>query len=84
MQIELKLFMRFRDYLPEGAVDGKTRMTLKPGTTFEELLADIGMSVPEDKIIVINGISYKQGSTVNRLKLNDGDVVAIFPPIAGG
>jgi len=84
MQIELKLFMRFRDYLPEGAVDGKTRMTLNPDTTFEELLTDIGMSVPEDKIIVINGISYKQGNTVNKLKLNDGDVVAIFPPIAGG
>jgi len=31
MQIELKLFMRFKDFLPEGAVDGKTPMTLEKG-----------------------------------------------------
>jgi len=84
MQIELKLFMRFKDFLPEGAVDGKTPMTLEKGTTFESLLKIIGMPVIEDKIIVINGISHKQGSTVNALQLKNNDIVAIFPPIAGG
>jgi len=76
--------MRFKDFLPEGAVDGKTPMTLDKGTTFEELLKIIGMSICEDKLIVINGISHKQGSAVNALQLKNNDVVAIFPPIAGG
>ena len=84
MQILLKLFMKFKEYLPEGAVDGKTPMILDKGTTFEDLMRKIGMPVAEDKIIVINGISHKQGDAVNALELKEDDVVAIFPPIAGG
>ncbi len=84
MEIELKLFMRFKDYLPEGGQKGKAKMTLPSGTTFEKLLHTIGMPVPEDKIIVINGISHKQGAAANGIELKDGDTVAIFPPIAGG
>ena len=84
MEIELKMFMKFKRYLPEGALDGRAQMNLSDGATFKDLLKSIGMPVEEDKIIVINGISHKQGSTVNNQILNEGDTVAIFPPIAGG
>jgi len=84
MEIELKLFMKFKGYLPVGTADGKALITLDSGSTFEELLHKIGMPVNEDKIIVINGISHKQGNKVNALQLEEGDTVAVFPPIAGG
>ena len=84
MQIELKMFMRFRNYLPEGSSDGKARISIPEGTTFKRLLHIIDMPVEEDKIIVINGISHKQGHTINDLQLKEDDTVAIFPPIAGG
>ena len=84
VEIELKMFMKFKRYLPEGALDGKARMNLSDGATFEDLLNTIGMPIEEDKIIVINGISHKQGNAVNAQILNEGDTVAIFPPIAGG
>ncbi len=84
MEIELKMFMRFKRYLPEGAVDGKARINVADGSTFGDLLNTLGMPVEEDKIIVINGISYKQGAQINAHTLQPGDTVAIFPPIAGG
>ena len=84
MEIELKLFMMFIKYGPADQVDGRSRMKLEPGTKFIDLLNKIDMPVEEDKIIVINGISHKQGDEVNALELKDGDTVAIFPPIAGG
>jgi len=76
--------MRFRNYLPEGSSDGKVKMSIPEGTTFKSLLHIIDMPVEEDKIIVINGISHKQGHTINDLQLKEDDTVAIFPPIAGG
>jgi molybdopterin converting factor small subunit len=84
MQIELKLFMRFKDYLPKGGTNGIAQHEIKDGSTFEDLLFDIEMPVEEDKIIVINGISHKQGEEINALQLKNNDTVAIFPPIAGG
>ncbi len=84
MEIELKLFMRFKQFLPEGAKKGIAKVTLQEGTTFADLLRILGMPGPEDKIIVINGISHKQGPRANAIELKDGDTVAIFPPIAGG
>ena len=84
MQIELKLFMRFKEYLPAGGENGIAQHEIADGSTFLDLLNNIGMPVEEDKIIVINGISHKQGEEVNTLQLKENDTVAIFPPIAGG
>jgi molybdopterin converting factor small subunit len=84
MEIELKLFMMFKKYGPPDQIDGRSRLLMEPGARFVDVLKKIGMPVDEDKIIVINGISHKQGDAVNTLELKDGDTVAIFPPIAGG
>jgi molybdopterin converting factor small subunit len=84
MQIKLKLFMRFKEYLPESGENGITQHEIAEKSTFKDLLNDIGMPIEEDKIIVINGISHKQGEEANALQLKNNDTVAIFPPIAGG
>jgi molybdopterin converting factor small subunit len=84
MEIELKLFMMFKKYGPPDQVDGRSRMQVEPGTRFIDILNKISMSIEEDKIIVINGISHKQCEEVNALEIKNGDTVAIFPPIAGG
>jgi len=84
MEIELKLFMMFKKYGPPDQVDGRSRMQVKTGTRFIDILNTINMPIEEDKIIVINGISHKQCDEVNALEIKNGDIVAIFPPIAGG
>lgn len=84
MEIELKLFMMFKKFGPPDQVDGRSRMQIEPGTRFIDILNTINMPIEEDKIIVINGISHKQCDAVNELEIKDGDIVAIFPPIAGG
>jgi molybdopterin converting factor small subunit len=84
MEIELKLFMMFKKYGPPDQVDGRSRMQIEPGTQFIDILKKISMPIEEDKIIVINGISHKQCDEVNALAIKNGDIVAIFPPIAGG
>ena len=84
MKIELKMFMKFKEYLPENSENGRTFLGVKDGSTFEDLMQLLGMPAEEDKIIVINGLSFKPSSALNSRKLDEGDTVALFPPIAGG
>ena len=82
--VQVKLFMSLKKYLPENAQEGRTFVTLEEGATLKDLMMRLGMPLEEDKIIVINGISHKQSDKTNAIALQDGDVVAMFPPIAGG
>jgi len=84
VEIELKMFMKYKQFLPREAHDGKVKISLPDRATFQDLLRSIGMPAADDKIIVINGISHKQSAAVNAVVLHEGDTVAIFPPIAGG
>ena len=79
--IELKMFMKFRKYLPADSSDGKAMISLEEGSTLEGLLKILGVPDDEHGIVVINGIS--QGMDSPQV-LKDGDVVAFFAPVGGG
>ena len=79
MEVQVKLFATLRDYLPKDS-DGKScKMEIEDTTTIEQIMAQLRL--PEDipKIILVNGL---QGSADQTLK--PGDVLSIFPPVAGG
>ena len=84
MQVEVRMFMEYRQYLPEDAVEGKTQVTVEEGITVDGLLTQLGIPLDEPKILVINGISHGACGSVPGHKLKDGDVVSIFPPVGGG
>lgn len=79
MEIEVKLFATLRDYLPKGSGRFSCKMEIDDGTRVEEILSRL--NIPEDmpKIILINGTHAKKDQ-----KLKEGDVLSIFPPVAGG
>lgn len=79
MEIEVKLFATLRDYLPKGSSRFSCKMEIDDHTRVEEILSRL--NIPEDmpKIILINGTHAKKDQ-----ELKDGDVLSIFPPVAGG
>jgi sulfur carrier protein ThiS len=79
MEIEVKLFATLRDYLPAGSGRFSCKMEIHGSTRVKEILSTL--KIPEEipKIILINGIHGK-----NDQILKEGDVVSIFPPVAGG
>ena len=79
MNITVKLFATFREYLPMDAVSGAFPVELGEMRTVQELLRTL--SLPEDmpKIVLNNG-RHSQ----NAIELRAGDTVSIFPPLAGG
>jgi molybdopterin converting factor small subunit len=84
VNIEVRMFINFKAYLPAHAKDGKAVIAIQDGATLLDLYGQLGMPLEEPKIVVLNGISQGTTDEVNTRILQDGDIVAIFPPIGGG
>jgi len=79
VEIEVKLFATLRDYLPKGSDRFSCKMEIDGNTRIQDILSKL--EIPEEipKIILVNGIHGKKDQV-----LKEGDVVSIFPPVAGG
>lgn len=75
MNVEVKLFATFRN----GRFKKKNIEIVENERKVRDLLNDLGIKEEEVALIIVNGIH----SNVDR-KLEEGDVLALFPPVAGG
>lgn len=79
MEIEVKLFATLRDYLPKGSGRFSCKMEIDGQTRILDLLGKLNLPEEIPKIILVNGVHGKKEQV-----LKEGDVVSIFPPVAGG
>ena len=79
--VEVKLFGNFRCYHPESEDKSKSFVCNLPkdNSTVENLISILKIPKEEVKIVFVNNIKVKLDD-----RLQDGDEVGIFPPIAGG
>ena len=79
MEIEVKLFATLRDYLPKGSERFSCKMEIESQTRIQDIL--MRLKIPEEmpKIILVNGVHGKKEQI-----LKEGDVLSVFPPVAGG
>jgi len=79
MEIEVKLFATLRDYLPKGSSRFSCKMEIDGSTRVRDILSRLKIPEQIPKIILINGVHGKKEQT-----LEEGDVLSVFPPVAGG
>jgi molybdopterin converting factor small subunit len=79
MEIEIKLFATLRDYLPKGSSRFSCKVEIDDHTRIQDILTKLHLPEEMPKIILVNGIHGTKEQT-----LKEGDVVSIFPPVAGG
>ncbi|MGC9333757.1 MAG: MoaD/ThiS family protein [Anaerolineae bacterium] len=79
MKVSLKLFATFRQYLPPEAKGSVVELEVSPGTRVSELLSGAGVPLQESPMILVNGRGIDSDQV-----LVEGDVVAVFPAMAGG
>lgn len=84
MNIEVRMFMEFRSYLPPDAAGGRAAISLAEGATLETLLNLLDIPLDKPKITVINGVSLGLSDAVPSPVLHEGDIVAFFSPVGGG
>jgi len=79
MNVTVKLFATLRDYLPERSDNGVCMLSLSEGETVKDVLRHL--RVPEDiKLVLLLNSRHADYET----ELAEGDVLSVFPPIAGG
>ncbi len=80
MLVHVKLYASLRRYRPEIALGQSFLCTLPDETTVGHLIVDaLGLPSQEVAIMLVNGV-YSDREQL----LQDGDQVALWPPIAGG
>ncbi len=84
MQITFKLYASLGDYLPaEVRSANQMPLAVAEGATIAEVIAPFSLPMKLVHLVLVNGVFVppeQRGSKV----LVQGDVLAIWPPIAGG
>jgi molybdopterin synthase sulfur carrier subunit len=73
--IQLKLFAALTPLSPENS----DRVPVSPGTSVKEVLERLNVPIAKAHLIFINGVKRTLDT-----RLNGGERVGIFPPVAGG
>ena len=79
MNVTLKLFADLRKFLPEGSDGQSCVLEIDGHTTVDHLLKRMKISDQIPMIILVNYTHAKKDQI-----LANGDVLSVFPPIAGG
>jgi len=80
VKIELRLFASLRKKLPPGSPRGKCDLELPDGTTIGQVLERMAIAQASAQMVLVNGDHDRNFDRV----LREGDVLSVFPPVAGG
>ena len=84
MKITFKLFASLTDYLPaEARYTNVLALDIAPDATISQIIEPFGMPSKLVHLVLING-KYIEPTKRLTQTLAEGDVLAIWPPIAGG
>lgn len=83
MFITFKLFASLGVYLPNGAAKNSILLEVPDATTVRKLLDDHHVPANACQLVLVNGSLQPMTGWTSTL-LKPGDVVAAWPPVAGG
>ena len=83
MKVEIRLFASLRSKMPDGK--GKGELELDEGACLSDVLAKLEIPPELSQMTLVNGQHCPAEKEWRDQKLlADGDVVSVFPPLAGG
>jgi len=79
VRVEVRLFATLARYLPHDHEAGATSLDLAEGSTVADVANALGIPADLSRIVLVN-----DGDAADDRRLAAGDVVTLFPPLAGG
>ena len=83
MKIQLKLYASLGQYLPPEAEKNEILVDTQETTTVAGLLREYDVPSGMCHLVLVNGKFIPPGER-DQFKFNDGDALAVWPPVAGG
>jgi sulfur carrier protein ThiS len=84
MKITFKLFATLTDYLPADARrSNQVELDVSPDASISQIIEPFGLPPKLVHLVLVNG-KYIEPERRMSATLTEGDVLAIWPPIAGG
>ncbi len=83
MKINLELYASLMELLPPGQSRHRREIEIKDDATVNEVIAQVGIPNDQAHIVLVNG-RFVCGSERDERRFEPGDVLAIWPPVAGG
>jgi len=83
-QITFKLYATLGDYLPADKRQGNMMpLAVATDASIADIIAPFGLPPKLVHLVLVNGVFIPPEERTTR-RLTDGDVLAIWPPVAGG
>ncbi len=83
MKITFKLFATLSDYLPPQKQGNIVQLDVPGGSTIADLVQQLNLPIQLVHLVLVNG-KYIKPEDRNTHLLIESDVLAIWPPVAGG
>jgi molybdopterin converting factor small subunit len=83
MRITVKFYASLAEFLPAEASSNAFQRDVEAGTTPHDVLDACGVPRTRAHLLLVNGL-YVPPAERDTLALAEGDVLAAWPPVAGG
>jgi sulfur carrier protein ThiS len=83
MRITIKLYAMLSEYLPDHAVKNEANLQLNENSCVSEVISQLNMPRNMVHLVLLNGV-YVEPEQLAVTQLSESDVLAIWPPVAGG
>jgi sulfur carrier protein ThiS len=79
VKVEVQLFATLAPFLPPGGRHGSASLDVPDDSRVRDVLARLGIPSDLERVVLVNG-----GDALPERHLCPGDIVTVFPPLAGG
>ena len=83
MRLTVKLYATLSDYLPAASRNNRVEVDVAENVTVDAVLAPFLLPPKLIHLVLVNGVFIPPGARASNV-LAEGDIVAVWPPIAGG
>lgn len=83
MNVTVKLYALLGRYLPPNSQNNTAEIVVADGETVKDVVGHLNLPIEHCHLVLVNGIFIPPSERETRV-LQQGDALAIWPPVAGG
>lgn len=84
MKITFKLYATLQDLLPAGSVKNAVQIEVPDDVSLNDIIDQYKVPRELAHLVLVNGVFHCETDRDQRPVLKEDDVLAIWPPVAGG